>query len=455
METQVIKKKTQTAPLSELARPSSLDELFGQLAIVGPNSMLRGLIQQSKTPSMVLWGPPGSGKTTIGRIIAKLQNSFYREMSAVTHTIADIRKFGDESKNHRKLNPNQKPILFMDEIHRFTKAQQDIFLPLLESGIFTLIAATTENPSFRITPALLSRCKVFILEKLQPSDILPLLIRAARIKLQPLEIDLHILGDSDFTPTSCDANKGAVVRIDISVLKVLSRLCDGDARNAINTLDMVLDSSLLKMERDNVIIGNVVQEEVKEILQKSHLMHDEEEHYNLISALHKSVRGGDENAALYWLGRIIYAGDDPLYVARRLIRMASEDIGLADSSALPLAVSTYEACRNLGMPECDVILAHCVMYLTRAPKSVQVYRAIKRVKETIENEVAFPVPLHIRNAPTKLMSDSGYSEGYKYNPDYLEPVQQNYLPDQLLGKKFVGVVYGPEIFLENTEDLNK
>ncbi|KAJ3128767.1 Werner helicase interacting protein 1 [Nowakowskiella sp. JEL0407] len=436
------KLKLSYTPLSEIARPNTMDEVLGQTNVIGEKSILRELVGQKRIPSIVLWGPPGSGKTTIGRIIAKSQKTFYKEISAVTHTIADVRKFGEDSRNHFRLT-SQKPILFVDEIHRFTKSQQDIFLPLVESGVFTLITATTENPSFRITPALLSRCKVFILQKLEPTDLYNILHRAATLKLNPLKISLEIHDDANPNTQPEPHKLAKTIRINSQVLHILSRMSDGDARIAVNSLEMVVDFAIAKISSGESLM-EVTEDNIKEALQKTHLMHDEEEHYNLISALHKSVRGSDENAALYWLGRMVYAGDDPLYLARRLIRMASEDIGLADSNALTLAVSTYEACRNVGMPECDVILAHCVTYLARAPKSVEVYRAMKRVKQRIENDIAYPVPLHIRNAPTKLMEETGYGEGYIYNPNYDEPVEQTYLPTQLQSVKFFGKAYGPE-----------
>ncbi|KAL2914168.1 DNA-dependent ATPase mgs1 [Polyrhizophydium stewartii] len=437
-------------PLAELARPAVLDDFLGHGALVGEASLLRQLIESKRVPCMILWGPPGSGKTTLARIIARAVGTNFIEMSATVHTVAD------------------RPIFFLDEIHRFTKAQQDIFLPPVERGDFTFIAATTENPSFRVNAALLSRCRVFVLGAHEPASVVAILKRAAAIKLEAVGIAAEPAGssaqgggngshpsdgssafeqlaDSSLSgadmprPTGAEAQDQTAsardtpaVAVPGEAIEFLAQMCDGDARAAINGLEMAMDAALQTHSREVSVAL------VREALQKSHLLYDRqgEEHYNVISALHKSMRGSDANAALYWLGRMIYAGEDPMYVARRLVRFASEDVGLADSAALPLAMAAMQACQAIGMPECDAILAHCVTYLARAPKSVETYKAIKRVKETIQSTVAYPVPLHIRNAPTALMQGLGYGHGYKYNPDFDGPVDQTYLPPELQGIGF-------------------
>ncbi|KAH6566271.1 hypothetical protein BASA50_001292 [Batrachochytrium salamandrivorans] len=437
-------------PLADMARPTSLDEFYGQDTLIGQSSLLRQLVASKKVPCMILWGPPGSGKTTLARIIAKELGVYFKEMSATIHNVADVRKASDEARNHRQLT-GKKSILFLDEIHRFTKAQQDFFLPPVERGDFIFVAATTENPSFRVNAALLSRCRVFVMEKHEPLLLQKILSRAAAIKLSNSTKQQHIsqesilssastpLNSTDKNPESIHPASDASTVQPISdfvpndVIVYISNMSDGDARAAINVLEMSIDSALY-MQATHISIDTV-----RLALSKSHLLYDRqgEEHYNIISALHKSMRGSDANAALYWLGRMIYAGEDPLYVARRLVRFASEDIGLADSNALTLAMTTYQACQVIGMPECDVILAHCVTYLAQAPKCVKVYRAIKKVKQAIMESSAYPVPLHLRNAPTQLMKEVGYGMGYIYNPDHEGQVDQDYLPPQLKGMDFL------------------
>ncbi|KAF9949558.1 Werner helicase interacting protein 1 [Mortierella alpina] len=422
--------------------------------------------------SIILWGPCGVGKTTLARIIANTTKAQFKEMGATTHGVADVRKAFEDAKNLFQLM-RQRTIIFLDEIHRFTKAQQDIFLPYVEKGTITLIGATTENPSFRINGALLSRCRVLTLEKLSLQDGMDRMIqRAARIKWR----DILEMARERMTPpelntlaTTITKNEQSITEwidnvIEPGAIKWLVDLSDGDGRSAINTLEIAIQGlSTMIMPDDmdceqeeagsqsgkpttNIVerLQNVklTAEAVKSAFQKTHLQYDRQgdEHYNLISALHKSMRGGDADAALYWLGRMLVAGEEPLYIARRLIRFASEDIGLADSSALPLAISTYQACQMIGMPECDVNLAHCAAYMARAKKSVDVYRAYGLVKQTVSEEYAFSVPVHLRNAPTQLMKDLGYGESYKYPPDYAEGVKidQEYLPTGLKRRKFLG-----------------
>ncbi|KAF7731277.1 Werner helicase interacting protein 1 [Apophysomyces ossiformis] len=392
------------------------EEFVGQEELLGDNGVLKTLIKCDRIPSMVLWGPPGCGKTTIARIISKMTKSRFIEMSATSHGAADVKKAFDEAKGHLSLT-NQKTIVFIDEIHRFTKAQQDLFLPYVEHGTIHLIGATTENPSFKVNSALLSRCRVFVLKKLETEQLSEILSRA-----------LHRWRYDD----TKQAETLPADEEEAKSLHMLALYSDGDARNALNTLEIALSILPSKETR-------LSPDTVKGAFQKSHLLYDRngEEHYNIISAMHKSIRGSDADAALYWLGRMLEAGEDPLYVARRLIRCASEDIGLADNAALPLAMSAYHACEKIGMPECDTVLAHLVTYLAETKKSVRTYKAYNLVKEVIRQEPNHPVPMHIRNAHTRLMKDLGYGHGYKYNPDYDEPVDQTYLPDALIGRKFL------------------
>ncbi|KAI9271504.1 DNA polymerase III, clamp loader complex, gamma/delta/delta subunit [Phascolomyces articulosus] len=415
----------ESMPLAAKVRPMSLSEFVGQDELLGEKGVLRALMQSDRIPSMILWGTPGCGKTTVARIISKMTKSRFVELSATSHGAADVKKSFEEARGHLSLT-GQKTIIFIDEIHRFTKAQQDLFLPYVEQGTIHLIGATTENPSFKVNSALLSRCRVFVLQRLSEENITEILSRAVK----------HWRDDGNNT---MEHDKDKIESPDESqekeekdALSMLATYSDGDARNALNTLEIAL--SLLPSKSVPLRV-----EVIKGAFQKSHLLYDRngEEHYNIISALHKSIRGSDADAALYWLARMLEAGEDPLYVARRLVRCASEDIGLADNSALPLAVSTYQACERIGMPECDTILAHLVTYLAEAKKSVRTYKAYKLAKETVQSQPNYPVPLHIRNAPTKLMKNIGYGKGYKYNPDFDEPVDQVYLPDELVNSKFL------------------
>ena len=401
------------APLADRLRPEILEEFEGQEELIGQGKMLRNLIQNDEIPSMIFWGPPGSGKTTLARIIAKMTKSEFIQMSATASGLADLRKIVAAAQSGRKFN-NRRTILFIDEIHRWNKSQQDSLLPYVENGTITLIGATTENPSFEVNSALLSRSRVFVLKSLAAENIKNILKRAISDKIRGYgALDVQILDKT---------------------LDYLSGVANGDARIALNALEFAIKAS--RKEGQKMIQLN--QETIREALQKTHLLYDRagEEHYNIISALHKSMRGSDADAALYWLGRMLEAGEDPLYVARRLVRFASEDIGLADPQALVQATTGYTACHYLGMPECNVILAQVVAYLSRAPKSNELYTAYGEVQRDIRETENEPVPLHLRNAPTDLMKDLGYGKGYKYNPNFKEPVQQDYFPEKLKGRKY-------------------
>ncbi|XP_061110171.1 ATPase WRNIP1 [Conger conger] len=434
-------------PLAELMRPSNLEEYFGQNKVVGESTLIRSLLDSQEIPSMILWGPPGCGKTTLAHIIAsrskKSGSIRFVTLSATSTSTSEVREVIKQSQNELRLC-KRKTILFIDEIHRFNKSQQDTFLPHVESGIVTLIGATTENPSFQVNAALLSRCRVLVLEKLSVEAMGAILRRAADALGLQLLGPPGVRGDED----SAERTSGSELRVLIEqkALDTIAHLCDGDARVGLNGLQLAVQARISAARLGQTKPAGtsqdvLVQEDhIKEGLQRSHILYDKagEEHYNCISALHKSMRGSHTNAALYWLGRMLEGGEDPLYVARRLVRFASEDVGLADPAALPQAVSAFQACHFIGMPECEVILAQCVVYLARAPKSVEVYTAYSNVKACLRNQRGPlpPVPLHLRNAPTRLMKDLGYAKGYKYNPAFSEPVEQDYLPTELRGVDF-------------------
>jgi len=406
----------ETAPLADRLRPSNFDEFMGQEEVVGEGRLLRQLIELDQLPSIIFWGPPGTGKTTLARIIAQMTKSFFVQFSAVTSGVVELRQVIKEAQERRKFN-STRTILFIDEIHRWNKSQQDALLPHVENGTVVLIGATTENPSFEVNSALLSRSRVFVLKPLSRENIFEIFKRA--------------LGDKD-------RGLGLLkVKIDDEALQFLATMANGDARIGLNTLELA--AKAIKPNKEGVV--ELKKEIVKEALQKTHLLYDRagEEHYNIISALHKSMRGGDADASLYWLGRMLEAGEDPLYVARRLVRFASEDIGLADPQALVQAVAAYQACHFIGMPECNVILAQAVAYLARAKKSNDLYLAYGEVKKDIKETEADPVPLHLRNAPTGLMKDLGYGKNYKYTPEYASPeeAKQDYLPEKLRGRKYL------------------
>ena len=398
-------------PLASRMRPEDLDEFVGQEHLLGKGKVLRQLIEQDRVSSMIFWGPPGVGKTTLAGIIAHKTHSRFVNFSAVTSGIKEIKEVMAQAENSRRMGI--RTLVFVDEIHRFNKAQQDAFLPYVEKGSIILIGATTENPSFEINGALLSRCRVFVLQGLTQENVKELLERA--------------LG----SPKGLGYLR---VEMEEGMLDAIAAAADGDARRALNILEMAVTNG--EMEKDRT---RVTKEILAQCIGKKSLLYDKkgEEHYNLISALHKSMRNTDPDAAVYWLARMLEAGEDPLYVARRLIRFASEDVGMADSQALPLAVAAYQACHFLGMPECNVHLSHAVIYLSLAPKSNSAYVAYETAKGDAQSMLAEPVPLTIRNAPTSLMADLHYGEGYVYAHDTKEKVaRMQCLPDSLVGREY-------------------
>ncbi len=397
------------APLAERMRPTSLDDVFGQ-ELVGPHGILRGLIEQDRLPSMILWGGAWTGKTTIARCVASMVGSRFIEISSTSSGVAEVKKLFGEAKSELGLT-GRKTIIFCDEIHRFSKSQQDVFLGPVESGQVTLIAATTENPSFKVQNALLSRCRTFTLSKLTDEDVLQILERALAKEGQ---------------------NYGASELVDSELLKYLSAFSDGDARTALNLLELAMGLSSRP---------SITKDEIKSALTKT-LVYDRagDQHYDTISAFHKSVRGSDPDAALYYLARMLQSGEDPLFIARRMVVIASEDVGLADNSLLSLATSAYTAAEKIGMPECRISLAHATVALCLAPKSTRAYRGLNNAFSALQEPgvAGLPIPIHLRNAPTKLMKELGYGCEYKYNPNYLNgKVAQEYLPEQLKGRKFL------------------
>jgi putative ATPase len=400
-------------PLADRMRPRTLDEVVGQEHLIGPGKVLRNLIESGQIPSLIFWGPPGSGKTTLARVLANTVQANFVEFSAVTSGIKEIKEVIKEAGQKRAVR-GVRTILFVDEIHRFNKAQQDAFLPHVEKGTVVLIGATTENPSFEVISALLSRSKVLILKELEEGHILSILQRAinSELGLKPLQ-----------------------VAAESKALEFISRACQGDARTALNALEIAV--SMAKPDASGLL--TITLSLAEEAMQKKSLLYDKagEEHYNLISALHKSLRDSDPDGALYWLTRMLVSGEDPLYVARRMIRFAAEDIGLADPNALLLANQAKDTYHFLGSPEGELALAQACVYLALAPKSNSVYKAYGAVQREIGQSGALPVPLVIRNAVTKLMKEVGYGAGYRYAHD--EPdakVDQQHLPDEIKHKKF-------------------
>uniref|UniRef100_A0A182PEP9 AAA+ ATPase domain-containing protein n=1 Tax=Anopheles epiroticus TaxID=199890 RepID=A0A182PEP9_9DIPT len=432
-------------PLAERVRPISIEEYVGQEQIIGQNTILRKLFDHGTMPSMILWGPPGCGKTTLANIIANrckqnVATLRFVKLSATMAGVAEVKEAVKVAKNESKFN--RRTILFMDEIHRFNKLQQDIFLPHVESGTITLIGATTENPSFSLNSALLSRCRVIVLEKHSVESMVRILERAlpeykAVMVSTSLNNNVPDISKTPYVPRMI---------VHEETIRWLAETCDGDARIGLNSLQLALSSASTSNPPSSTVsftdsLKTITLEDVREGLKKSHLLYDRkgDQHYDIISALHKSIRASDDNAALYWATRMVASGEDPRYICRRMIRMASEDIGLADTNALQVATATLTAVQSVGLPEADCIIAHCAVYLARAPKSREVYEAYKRCRAAIDGwKGPMPsVPLHLRNAPTKLMKDLRYGAGYNllhkdesgltYMPDGME--DENYFSE--------------------------
>ena len=412
MEQSSLFENNSSQPLAARLRPRTLDEFVGQSHLIGEGKILRKLIENDEICSIIFWGTPGVGKTTLAKIIASKTHSNFIDFSAVTSGIKEIKSVMQQAEDNRRFG--QKTILFVDEIHRFNKAQQDAFLPFVEKGSIILIGATTENPSFEINSALLSRCKVFVFKPLETQDILTLLKRA-------------ISDDRGFGTKK--------INISEDLLFIIAEFANGDARTALSTLEMII----LNGDVDDHGDITITKDNIEQCISKKSLLYDKngEEHYNIISALHKSMRNSDPDAAVYWLARMLESGEDPLYIARRVTRFASEDVGLADPRALEIAVAAYQACHFIGMPECTVHLTQAVIYMSMAPKSNAMDVAYHLASKDAQEHIAEPVPLVIRNAPTKLMRDLNYGKGYQFAHDRDEKLtNMQCLPDSLAGRTY-------------------
>ncbi len=433
MEQTSLFEKPMNEPLASRMRPRNLSEFVGQKHLLGENKILRKMIESDHVPSMIFWGPPGVGKTTLARIIAHMTQAEFINFSAVTSGIKEIKKVMEDAEKNKKLGVTT--IVFVDEIHRFNKAQQDAFLPFVEKGSIVLIGATTENPSFEVNNALLSRCRVFVLKELSIEDILELLKRALQ--------DERGFGNQKIEITEEDLN-------------MIANFANGDARSALTSLDMLVING--DMDAGGTI--HISKETIEDCFTKKTLMYDKngEEHYNIISALHKSMRNSDPDAAVYWLSRMLEGGEDPIYIARRITRFASEDIGLADTNALNVAINVYHACHFIGMPECNVHLTEAVIYMSLAPKSNACDVAYRLASKDARETLAEPVPLVIRNAPTKLMKELNYGKGYQFAHDAENKLTtMECLPTTLIGKTYYYPgKYGSEIKLkERLEKINE